>query len=392
MEYISVKEASKLWNIDPSNIGKLLRKGKIEGAKIVARNWLIPKNSPKPIDGRTKAAKENIPSFRFPLLANFPEDSFVPPLSQEEVKLRAAQIDFYACEFEKSKNTFEKLAEDAESIYVKICAHFYMCVLSAVYDININWEEHYYSFNVLLTKNFPYKKEMEIFSPLLDLIIGQFDRIREKLNTDFSYEYHPSTWYMNALLSVFNFERKNTVTMNAGNSEPFETLCLMMEKDGYYIEAQQLHAILFMHHFGLYNEKMMQYHLNKILDIAYKHNFFYIVADVKTYYSDTVNKALFGYPNSFAELIHKNSKITGDNFSKFTTNISKSNIYEKLSQSDYPYVFYAIEGFPNKQVANICGVSERTVAKRYNDIYDKLGIFSKQELINQMNIAFGHNK
>jgi len=111
MEYISVKEASELWAIDTSNIGKLCRKGKIEGAKIVGRNWLIPKNAQKPIDGRTKTAKENQNAtvFRFPLYINFPEESFIPSLSNEESSLKQAQVDFYACEFEKAKISFEEL-------------------------------------------------------------------------------------------------------------------------------------------------------------------------------------------------------------------------------------------------------------------------------------------
>jgi hypothetical protein len=33
--------------------------GKIPGAVRKGRIWLIPKNTPKPVDGRTKAAKQN---------------------------------------------------------------------------------------------------------------------------------------------------------------------------------------------------------------------------------------------------------------------------------------------------------------------------------------------
>lgn len=57
MDYISVKETAKLWGIDSSRIGRLARAGRIEGAKLVGRNWLIPKNAVKPSDKRTNAAK-----------------------------------------------------------------------------------------------------------------------------------------------------------------------------------------------------------------------------------------------------------------------------------------------------------------------------------------------
>lgn len=392
MEYISVKEASELWGIDASNIGKLCRKGKIEGAKIVGRNWLIPQNAPKPIDGRTRAAKEIQRStvFRFPLYINFPVESFVPPLSGEEASLRQAQVDFNNCEFEKAKVLFETLAENAESIYVKICAHFYMCVLSAVYDMKIPWGKYYCGMILLLSADFPRKKEMELFLPWLDFIIGQVGRIPEKLNVDPAYDYHPSAWYLNTFLSAFNHTKANDYTPNTKCSEPFVTLCRIAERDGYYVEGQELHVSLFMFHYFANNKGAMEYHLRNAVRLAYEHDLLYAIADIEAYYPDAVNAVLCEYPDSFAERIRKNSNKIIDNYSRFTKKASITNVYERLSKSDFRYAFYAIEGYANKQVADICGVSERTVAKRYNDIYDKLGINSKKELISEMSIAFGN--
>jgi len=391
MDYISVKEAAELWGIDTSNIGKLCRKGKIEGAKIVGRNWLIPKNAPKPMDGRTKAAREkqNAAVFRFPLFVNFPEDSFVPPLSREEAKLRQAQADFYACEFQKSRAVFEELSENAESIHVRICAQFFMCVLSVTFDTNISWEKYYCGMNLLLSKDFPRKKELELFLPWLDFIIGQLGSIPERLNTDSAYEYHPSAWYLNAFLSAFNYMEKSEVAANANCTEPFETLCRLMERDCYYVEAQELHIILFIYYFGAHNEESMQYHLREAVSLAYEHGLLYALADTEGYYAEAVSAVLCEYPESFAEQIRKSSKIIYGNFSRFAKRNSKTSVFERLSRSDFRYVFYAVEGFTNKQVAGFCGVSERTVAKKYNDIYDKLGISGKQELVAEVSVAFG---
>jgi len=391
MEYISVKQASALWKIDPSNIGKLCRKGKIEGAKIVGRNWLIPKNTPKPIDGRTKQAKENQTEafFRFPLFINTPEGCFNPPLSEEERRLRKAQALFYSGEFQRAQILFEELSKNAESIYIRICASFFMCVLSAVYDMTINWDKYYCGMNLLLSKDFPCKKEMELFLPLLDFMIGRFGKIPEKLNTDPKYEYHTSAWYMNAFLSVFNFDERNGETSNLKCTEPFATLCRLMERDGYYAEAQELHIIIFIYHYSAHNEEAMLYHLRKGIALAYEHNFLFPIADAEIYYADALNRVLCEYPQDFAEKIHKCSKKIYINFSRFALKNANTNVYERLSKSDYRYVFYAIEGFTNKQIAGFCNVSERTVANKYNDIYEKLSVKSKQELVEKMSLAFG---
>lgn len=58
MDYISIKEASKKWEISDSRIRLLCREGRIEGAIKIGRNWAIPFDAVKPIDGRETINKE----------------------------------------------------------------------------------------------------------------------------------------------------------------------------------------------------------------------------------------------------------------------------------------------------------------------------------------------
>ncbi len=391
MEYITVKEASELWKTDISTIGKLLRAGKIPGAAKLGGHWVIPKDMPKPIDGRTKKGKEsqNATIFRFPLFVNSPAKSFVPPLSSEEALLRQAQVDFYACEFQKSKPVFIKLAENAENIYVKICAHFFMCLLSVVYDKSISFNQYYCSMNVLLSSDFPYKKEMELFEPFLDYSLGQFMKIPEKLNSDIFYEFHPSALFMNAFLSIFKLSKKTIESEDLSFLEAYETLCTVAEHQGYYTEAQKLHIVLFLVYFTVNIEKSMRYHMGKAVKIAYDHNLIYNIADISGFYGNEVNKALQDYPVSFAKQIKKSSKIIFENYARFAANTDITNLYLRLSGCDYHYLVFAINGLSNKQIAEILNVSERTVAKQYLGIYNKLGVNNKQELVTEIGISLG---
>lgn len=52
MNYISVGEASKKWNISDRRVRVLCGEGRIEGAVKIGRNWSIPGNAVKPADGR----------------------------------------------------------------------------------------------------------------------------------------------------------------------------------------------------------------------------------------------------------------------------------------------------------------------------------------------------
>ena len=56
-QIMTASEAAKLWSITPRRVQILCDKGKVQGAVRMGRTWIIPRGTPKPIDGRTKAAK-----------------------------------------------------------------------------------------------------------------------------------------------------------------------------------------------------------------------------------------------------------------------------------------------------------------------------------------------
>ena len=58
MDYMTTNEAAKLWGITVRQVQSKCDSGKVEGVIRVGRMWLIPKSTAKPVDGRTKAAKQ----------------------------------------------------------------------------------------------------------------------------------------------------------------------------------------------------------------------------------------------------------------------------------------------------------------------------------------------
>ena len=57
MEYMTTQEAANLWGIKVRRVQTLCENGKVENAQRLGYMWVIPMGTPKPIDGRTKAAK-----------------------------------------------------------------------------------------------------------------------------------------------------------------------------------------------------------------------------------------------------------------------------------------------------------------------------------------------
>ena len=59
MEYLNTTETAEKWGISPRRLQTLCANGKVEGATRFGKAWMIPKNTQKPVDGRTKASKES---------------------------------------------------------------------------------------------------------------------------------------------------------------------------------------------------------------------------------------------------------------------------------------------------------------------------------------------
>lgn len=57
-ELMTTSDAAECWGITPRRVQILCDKGKVTGAFRMGKTWIIPKDTPKPIDGRTKASKE----------------------------------------------------------------------------------------------------------------------------------------------------------------------------------------------------------------------------------------------------------------------------------------------------------------------------------------------
>lgn len=59
MDYMTLREAGKKWNISPRQINYYCSAGRIPGAEKIGRVWLIPKDAEKPKDKRRREIKES---------------------------------------------------------------------------------------------------------------------------------------------------------------------------------------------------------------------------------------------------------------------------------------------------------------------------------------------
>jgi hypothetical protein len=58
LDWITPLQASEKWGITERQVQSLCSQGKIPSVVRLSKQWLIPKDAPKPLDGRTKAVKQ----------------------------------------------------------------------------------------------------------------------------------------------------------------------------------------------------------------------------------------------------------------------------------------------------------------------------------------------
>jgi hypothetical protein len=59
MDWITTKEASEFWGISTRRTQILCDTGRVDGATRLGNIWVIPKDAPKPIDGRTRSGRKS---------------------------------------------------------------------------------------------------------------------------------------------------------------------------------------------------------------------------------------------------------------------------------------------------------------------------------------------
>lgn len=57
MNLMSAKQAAELWDISARRVAVLCKEGRIPGAQLIGKSWVVSENAEKPVDARVKSGK-----------------------------------------------------------------------------------------------------------------------------------------------------------------------------------------------------------------------------------------------------------------------------------------------------------------------------------------------
>jgi len=388
MKIFSTKEIAEKWGISQRRVVLLAQEGRIPGARLFGNNWLFPSDAEKPLDGRTKASRASSQGgafFRFPNYVDEKESAYFPPLSEEEKRLRQGQLAFHACRYEEAKKFLFPLAENAQNRYVRIAALFHCCDL-AVYDSDVEeYDRFLLAFHMELAQDFPHQKEMQLLRYRMDANYLCYQNLWDGFRVEASYPYHPSAYEMMKNLSLLSLIRGDFALFSKMQFDVFETNCLQMEREGHFAEAQELHLLLVELYQIQANLEMALHHMRRAMGIAMERELYLRPAVHAFYYPEVTKNVLADFPEDFAAKMLALGREIHAMYVKFSASQQNSSFLSVLSDRDYLFISLAVQGRSNRETARQLKLSEKTVSKRYNDIYEKLNIKSKQELVELVN-------
>lgn len=385
MEYITTKQASEKWSISTNRITILAKGGRIPGAIKFNSQWMIPMNASKPIDGRTKesplqeAANELI---RFPFYAGRNVSSFNPPLSDEELELKKILDAYMACRFEEARDLLSALPKTTNNLFTRIFTLYYACLIAIQFSNYGEIFDIYAELTILMQKNFPHRKEIEILLHEADACLGANSYFINEFHVDSDYSYHPDFMAHLTVMSCFSIFISDVSRLVANDLIPYELSCANYEREGYYSDSLAIHLYLSLI-FALMDlpEKMMS-HLNSALTLAEKYELYWLPSMQYYYFKNIFDTALVDFSDDFASTIRDLAADVHERFTRFTSMESFETVLNILSSKDFILVYYAIQNKTNKEIAALLGISEKTVSKKYSIIYETLGISGKGELVN----------
>ncbi len=124
MEYIKIEEAASKWGLSVRRVQDLCKMGRVPGAMRFGTNWMIPKLSERPVDGRSKEGKaamanaeENHPLIRKSPFLDMTDLYSAPGTANESIKALAAYPEaqaLFSAEIAYSRGEINKVIAQAE--------------------------------------------------------------------------------------------------------------------------------------------------------------------------------------------------------------------------------------------------------------------------------------
>ena len=402
MEYLKIEQVAKKWDISVRRVQLLCADGKIEGAVRFGRAWMIPKNSKKPVDGRTKVGRslvnDNMPLPRkTPFL--YMSDLYNTPGTADEVGEslaynHEARILFEA-EVAYSRGEIDKVYESANYLLGKHSGFY--AVLSAgmllaqcaVWKGDINmWRRAKVHIAEAPAKNDFDRDAMQLAISAVDIMIYNVESFPEWFKKGNFEPIHKDAYpAANVYYAKYLYALGYSVAMGLVNVEGTQGLYIMsvisfsVEPMISWARANntvmseiylRLTCAAIYHNCGKDEDAI--HHIDNAIELALHDKLYGTLAEYCRALDTLMEKRLSLIDADAWKEVQKLYRVYNEGWSKLSGAVRGKNLLTTLSAKEREVAKLAAFGLGNREIANKLGMTVPTVKQAIRIVSEKSGL------------------
>jgi len=383
MNYLSTRQVSEIWGISPRRIVLLASQGRIDGAEQIDGRWFIPEDAEKPGDPRKKktaSSKRSGDPYIYPfLLGCVNSEEQVKAFTDEQKELYELCLVYETGDFGKSRVLAEKLL-NAKNEYVRLGALYHLPTICMYLGDYSATEKYTILFRAACRVCRDHKAEIGVLLASFDSEMESISAYAESINT-IDIAVLPDS--LLPVLSVWLMFSAVVKTAKGEASPDFishEITCRTIEAQGYYFYAMYTHLCLSMLYSAYSITEKERLHMKQAIEIALEHNVLFTLSLSVGYHLDTARDFLKKYPPEVTERILALTETFKNARNGYAEYKGNKTILAKLREDDYTLITLCLTNCTIEEIAARFGLSRSGINKRLANLYDKLGVKSKNEL------------
>ena len=393
MEYITVRNAAKKWNISDRLVQKYCSSGRIEGAEKFGKSWLIPANAVKPADPR-KAAASTKTETQKPQIKDFTgfmplmNTAFTPGHCMEcinEMKDGPAK-DVALAEYHYFSGQHEKAIQESELYltYSDPAARFSACLIYAYANLTTGNIKHakYALAEIKSTLavdagKSAYIRSIEAFVAFASSVLLHLPLPDEMPPVEEFLPFLPPGLRAFALyVQAHYLYLKGEYAKSVGAVEA----TLNMGADRYPIPSIYLHLVAVMDYMSLKQKDRAQNHLLAAWELAQPDDLIEGFGEHHGLLGGMLEAVIKpGWPEDFKRIIAITYRFSAG-WRKVHNPVTGHDVADDLTTTEFATAMLAARGWTNQEIGEHFNISQNTVKRHLSSVMQKLEISSRKEL------------
>lgn len=402
MKYLKIEEVAERWKISTRRVQLMCAQGKIEGAFRFGRDWMIPTDTQKPIDGRTKAARsaagENMPLPRkTPFL--YMSDLYNTPGTADSVGEslsynHEAKVLFDA-EVAYSRGNIDKVYESANYLLGKHSGFYavlsagMLLAMCAIWKGDIEmWRKAKVHIAEAPAKTDYDRDAIELAISAVDIMLYSVENFPEWFKTGCFEPIHKDAYpaakvyyakYLYAIgyavatgaLKLQGVQGLSLMAMIPNTIEPLISWASANNTVMSEIYLRLTCAAVY-HSNGMDGQAVR--HIDRALTLALADKFYGVLAEYCRALDTLLEQRLTAIDEEAAVTVFKLYKEYNEGWSRLSGKVRGKTIITTLTQKQRMVAKLAAFGLSNKEIAEKLGMSLSGVKQALTAVTDKLGV------------------